>query len=181
MIDRKRSSQREDLMRLKGCIIIAIFFSLAVLAVASPVDVFIIADAETIVYSRPAAVGGRFMTRYVHSIEKTSVEDDYRIVGERIWSWEERVLSQNAGMPIVTPRNGRLIVDDDWFRFRGGRLSWSELFYRVGNDALGMNELTVFPPSSGYYELFRLMPSKLLRFSVIKAPLFFAFINARGL
>lgn len=168
-------------MRLKGCILIAIFFSLAVLAVASPVDVFIIADPETIIYSRPAAVGGRFMTRYVHSIEKTSVEDDYRIVGERIWSWEERVVSQNAGMPIVTPRNGRLIVDEEWFRFRGGRLSWSELFYRVGNEALGMNELIVFPPCSGKYELFGLFPSKLLRFSVKKTPIFFAFINGREL
>ncbi|MDO9509040.1 MAG: DUF1850 domain-containing protein [Thermovirgaceae bacterium] len=168
-------------MKQKNCILVVMALSIIVLAIAAPVDVFMISDGEKNIYSRPAPVGCRFMTRYIHSVEKTSVEDDYRIVGERIWSWEERVLSQNAGMPTERPRNGRLIMDGEWLRFRGGRFSWSELFYRVGNDTFGMNELIAFSPYSGHYLLFKLLPSRRLRFTVLKTPFILAFIHGRGL
>lgn len=84
-----------------------------------PVWVLTLSDGEISLLSRPSILGYPFITRYVHSVERTPVEDEYRVVGGRIWGWEERVVSQNAGLPIVVPRNGRLVVDGEWFRFRG--------------------------------------------------------------
>ncbi|GAB6280962.1 MAG: hypothetical protein STSR0007_10960 [Thermovirga sp.] len=166
-------------MRIKSWILVAMVLSLLLLAVASPIDVLVIADEESDVYFRPVPIGARFILSYIHSVEKTLVEDDYRIVGKRIWSWEERVLSQNAGMPFVTPRNGRLIMDGKWLRFRGGRYMWSVLFYRVGNETFGMNEFFVLPPYTAHYKLFKIFPSKRLRFSVSRFPLIVSIMNAR--
>jgi len=165
-------------MRTRYWILAAMFFSLFVLVAFSPVDVLVISNDELDVYARPFPIGGRFMLTYIHSVEKTLVEDDYRIVSERLWSWEERVLSQNAGMPFVTPRNGRLIMDGEWLRFRGGRYAWSDLFYRVGTDIFGMNEFYVFSPQSDHYKLFRIFPSKRLKFSISKIPLIISLLNS---
>lgn len=167
-------------MGIRYWILAVLLLSPVFLLVVSPVDVLVISDEETGVYFRPAPVGGRFILSYIHSVEKTLVEDDYRIVGGRIWSWEERVLSQNAGMPFVTPRNGRLIMDGEWLRFRGGRHAWNDLFYRVGNEIFGMNEFFVFPPYSSHHKLFRIFPSKRLRFSVSRFPMIFSLVNAKG-
>ncbi len=166
-------------MRIRYWIVAALILSIVFLLAGSPVDVLVISDKGIDVYFMPVPVGARFMLTYIHSVEKTLVEDDYRIVGERIWSWEERVLSQNAGMPFVTPRNGRLIMDGEWLRFRGGRYAWSQLFYRVGNETLGMNEFFVFPPWSSHYRLYMLFPSKRLRLSVSKIPLIISLLKAR--
>lgn len=166
-------------MRLKFWVLSAMLFSLVFFVASSPVDVLVISDRETDVFFVPVPVGARFMLTYIHSVEKTPVEDDYRVVGERIWSWEERVLSQNAGMPFVTPRNGRLIMDGEWLRFRGGRYAWDQLFYRVGNETLGINEFIGFSPWSSHYKLFILFPSKRLRFSVSKFPLIVSLLKAK--
>ena len=56
------------------------------------VDFFQIYDKKgSLIFSSPAAVGHKFYTRYIHSVELTPVEDDYIVVDGKLWSWEERV------------------------------------------------------------------------------------------
>ncbi len=88
-----------------------------------------------------------------------------------------KVVSQNAGLPFIKPRNGRLIADGEWFRFRGGRSSMQTIFYRVGDNRTGRNVSCVFLPSPMEYEAFRLFPGKRLRLSVKITPLACAIIR----
>jgi len=90
----------------------------------------------------PVSVGGRFETLYVHSVQKTPVIDEYVISCGRIWQWQEKVKSHNAGLPFGVPRNGKFIASDEWFYFRGGRFNWNVFFLRVGNHILGKNVIT---------------------------------------
>lgn len=166
-------------MRMKVSFFLIFLISIVIFLTFAPVDVLEISEGNLKLFSRSSPIGARFVTRYIHSVELTPVEDDFRVVCARIWSWEERVLSQNAGMPFVRPRNGRLVIDGEWLRFRGGRYSWKDLVYRVGDDALGKNELIVFTPNSGYYPLFLILPSRRILFSVSRYPLIISIINSR--
>jgi len=87
----------------------------------------------------PVALGAKFETSYEHSVQKTPVIDEYVISCGRIWQWQERVKSHNAGLPFEVPRNGKFLTTNEWFYFRGGRWNWSCFFLRVGNDILGKN------------------------------------------
>ena len=136
-----------------------------------PVWVLTLSDGEISLLSRPSILGYPFITRYVHSVERTPVEDEYRVVGGRIWGGAERVDSQHAGLPIVVPRNGCLVVEGEWWWVWGGRSSWERFYYRVGDESLGRNTLILpleFPP---VIELFRLYPSRRLEISVRAEPL----------
>lgn len=121
------------------------------------VDYFQIFDGnDVLVFSAPAANGNKFTTRYIHSVERTPVEDEYRIVGGRIWMWEERVRSSNAGLPSVKPVRGRFINTGEWFIYQGGRHSFSEYYYRVGNQFLGLNQADFDPfGRSNFYDIFK--------------------------
>ncbi|MDR3353831.1 MAG: DUF1850 domain-containing protein [Synergistaceae bacterium] len=89
--------------------------------------------------SSPLPNGASFTTTYVHSVERTPVVDEYRIVGGSIWGWEERVKSHNAGLPFGAPEHGGFIVNNDWMIVRGGRRASEVIVYRVGNAEIGRN------------------------------------------
>lgn len=110
-----------------------------------PVDFMEIRTKDAQILAMPLYSGQVFITRYIHSVQLTPVEDEYVIVGGRLWGWEERVQSHNAGLPFDAPANGRFIVDPPWMRIQGGRNSWESLIYRVGTDSIGKNEW-IFPP-----------------------------------
>lgn len=104
----------------------------------------------------PARVGNVFTTRYIHSVEKTPVEDEFRIVRGQIWMWEERVRSSNAGLPSMRPVNGRFIATPEWFVYQGGRVSVKEYYYRVGNERFGLNQSNFEPFGlRNFYEIFK--------------------------
>lgn len=121
------------------------------------VDYFQVFDGnDVLVFSAPAANGNKFTTRYIHSVERTPVEDEYRIVGGRIWMWEERVRSSNAGLPSMKPVRGRFIDTGEWFIYQGGRHSFSKYYYRVGNQFLGLNQADFDPfGRSNFYDIFK--------------------------
>jgi hypothetical protein len=87
----------------------------------------------------PLPNGASFPTIYTHSVEKTPVVDEYRIVGGKIWGWEERVKSHNAGLPFSAPEHGSFVVRPDWMIVRGGRRPSDSIAYRVGNAETGRN------------------------------------------
>lgn len=157
--------------------------SLACLALAGslclwPIDFMEIQSSEGRVLALPLRSGQAFVARYIHSVELTPVEDEYRVVGGRLWVWEERVQSHNAGLPFEAPRNGRFIMDPPWMRVQGGRLSLGELFYRVGNAEYGKNEWSFppFPPVA----IHQLYPGKRMALTVKKLPLAEALQSAHG-
>jgi hypothetical protein len=100
----------------------------------------------------PVPSGASFTTTYVHSVEKTPVIDMYRIAGGKIWVWEEKVRSHNAGLPFDAPKHGSFIMDSGWMIIRGGRRSMESIAYRVGNAEIGRNTWNLPPYFVSAYE-----------------------------
>lgn len=122
------------------------------------VDFFRIATQDETLFASPVRAGTPFSTTYIHSVQLTPVVDEYRIAGGRIWSWEERVQSHNAGLPFDAPEHGRFIVDPPWMIVQGGRTSTQRIAYRVGTESLGRN-LWHLPPFDEF-EAYKKFPGK---------------------
>ena len=120
------------------------------------VDVFQLEGPEgKLIFQSPVSLGHRFTTRYIHSVELTPVEDEYKVAGGLLWTWEERVRSTNAGLPFDRPRYGRFIDTGEWMIFQGGRMAWKEYYYRIGNNKIGRNQVMLEPfGRRNFFELF---------------------------
>lgn len=137
-----------------------------------PVDVLEISgqrNATVDLIRLPVPLDQSFVATYIHSVQKTPVEDEYLIRGHRLWQWEERFVSHNAGLPVDVPRNGAYLERRDWMVIRGGRTFFDPLFYRVGSEFLGRNRLTV--PGYGEWALYLLWPGERLVFQAHQEPL----------
>lgn len=153
---------------------IPFFFGLSL--IGWRVDYFSIHDNQgNVVFASPASNGNRFTTRYIHSVERTPVEDEYRIANGRIWMWEERVRSTNAGLPFARPAKGRFIETNEWLVYQGGRNYVTEYFYRIGNQHFGLNQINFEP--YGLCDFFRIFMGERLRVSVETQNLIFAEYN----
>lgn len=125
------------------------------------VDGLSITDREGgVVFRAPVPFSFRFTTSYIHSVELTPVEDEYAVTGGRIWTWQERVKSSNAGMPSLKPEGGIYINTAEWLIFQGGRIPCERFFLRVGNSRFGLNKLKIRP--FGEASLFSLLPGERL-------------------
>ena len=133
------------------------------------VDFFRIIDNDgKMLFSSPTTLGHIFITRYIHSVELTPVEDEYYVVSGKLWSWEERTRSTKAGMPFKSPKNGRFIKTKQWLIYQGGRLSWNSYYYRIGNELLGLNQANFEP--LGRRDFYKIFPGKKLNIEVYRAP-----------
>ena len=134
------------------------------------VDVFQMEDAGgSLIFQSPVSLGHTFTTRYIHSVELTPVEDEYKIAKGLLWTWEERVRSTNAGLPFDKPKYGRFMDNGEWMIFQGGRMSWKEYYYRVGNKNIGRNQITLEP--FGRRNFFELFEGERLIIRILKMPL----------
>ena len=111
----------------------------------------------------PVAPGDSFMLSFIHSVEKTPVESEFRVLSGKVRQWEERFLSHNAGLPTEAPPNGRFIMDKDWMILRGGGLAVQSIRYRVGNEQFGRNYMVL--PDGAKILLFEEYPGRILFFS----------------
>jgi hypothetical protein len=144
-------------------------------ALLHPVDALVIRRAPSAagesfepLFAAAAPLGQQFTTEYLHSVQLTPVQDIYRIVNGRIWSWQERVQSHNAGLPFSRPPFGRFRMDSPWMVIEGGRQSWREIHLRVGNAELGRN-LFSWGRESGT-ALYERFPGKRLQLRVERRP-----------
>ena len=139
------------------------------------VDFFQIYDKKgSLIFSSPAAVGHKFYTRYIHSVELTPVEDDYIVVDGKLWSWEERVRSSKAGMPSMLPTQGRFFEDDQWMTYQGGRISWNRYYYRIGDKRFGLNQASFEP--FGRRNIFSIYPGQCLTVKIGREPFLYSSI-----
>ncbi len=115
-------------------------------------------EAERGVLAAPVANGDSFVTTYIHSLQLSPVVDDYRVVGGKVWSWEERVQSHNAGLPFDAPEHGRFLIDSPWMIVQGGRHIFESIVLRVGNERFGKN-IWHLPPW-GEVKIFERYPGK---------------------
>lgn len=134
-----------------------------------PVDQLVVSLQGTPFLRRSVPPGQRLVFRSIHSVQKTPLEDELVVSGGRLWGWEERTQSHNAGLPTEAPRNGTFLMVPPWMHIRGGRRVFVPLRYRVGTDALGVNRLRI--PPEGERDLYRLCPGQLLTFQVHRGPL----------
>lgn len=141
-----RASERIKTLRKRGkafLFILSLPLLFLVALAGWKVDVFRITDdAGDTIISCPVALGQRVITGYIHSVELTPVEDEYRVLDGKIWMWEERVRSSNAGLPSMKPQQGRFIQTDDWLVYQGGRTRVRQYYYRIGNSIFGLNRIS---------------------------------------
>lgn len=144
----KKRSVRGKIRRTAAQITVVIACAVLLLP-AWPVNYFTISTADEedeVVLAAPVANADSFVTTYIHSLQLSPVADDYRVVGGKIWSWEERVQSHNAGLPFDRPEHGRFLVDSPWMIVQGGRRVFGTIVHRVGNEQFGRNTWHL-PPS----------------------------------
>ncbi len=135
-----------------------------------PLDCLVVRGEDgTEFFMVPLPLGREYATRYAHSVQKTPVEDYYKVIRGRIWSVRERVQSHNAGLPFAAPEQGRFILDPPWMIVEGGRQSWPAIHLRVGDKELGRNELHL--PSAPWLSLYSDFAGRRLSFFPAKAPL----------
>lgn len=151
--------------RIKKWISVLFLLCIVVYFAAIPLPALILRSSSGSILERfYISPGDSFTLRFIHSVEQTPVEDEYRGVGGRIRLWEERTVSHNAGLPSEAPRNGRFIMGKDWMHVRGGGCSYQLVRYRVGNENLGKNILIV---SGGKkIDLFEKYPLSVIEFSI---------------
>ena len=119
-----------------------------------------------LILSQGAPLGFAFPLGYIHSVEQTPVETEYRVSGGILWQWEERTKSHNAGLPTASPRRGRFIMGTKWMIVRGGGEAIQTLRYRVGDRTLGKNFLLL--GEGRKVKLFDRFPGARLNFEVKK-------------
>lgn len=149
----------------KKWILAALLISLLVYSATVPLPALILRNSTgKILHRLYLSPGDSFTLRYIHSVEKTPVEDEYRGVNGRIRLWEERTVSHNAGLPTEAPRNGRFIMGKKWMHVRGGGYSFPLIRYRVGNETMGRNILIL--SGSKKIDLFKKYPLSVIEFSI---------------
>ncbi|MCC7576498.1 MAG: hypothetical protein KK926_06655, partial [Methanomethylovorans sp.] len=74
-----------------------------------------------------------------------------------------------AGLPFDKPKYGRFMDNGEWMIFQGGRMSWKEYYYRVGNKNIGRNQITLEP--FGRRNFFELFEGERLIIRILKMPL----------
>ncbi|MDO4952752.1 MAG: DUF1850 domain-containing protein [Synergistaceae bacterium] len=132
------------------------------------VDFLMISADGNSLCSLPAAQGQRLIAQYVHSVEKTDVEDEYVVTGGKLWTWEEKVKSSNAGMPSVLPKYMSFLNSGGKMIFRGGRLAHETLNLRIGNKTFGRNKLRIPPFETA--ELYKTLPGRRLELTIVRRP-----------
>ncbi len=143
--------------------ILVVFFLLFLLCILTAPSYFleVSRDSGEEVFARAVPPGFPFVLRFIHSVEQTPVEGEYRVVGGLIRQWEERIRSHNAGLPAEAPRNGRFLPGKEWMTLQGGRAVFPSIRYRVGSSFLGRNSLFL---DGREIELYRLFPDSVLLF-----------------
>lgn len=143
---------------------------LCVALAGRPVDSLHIERAQGLGLRSLLPLGHSFTTRYIHSVERTPVEDVYYGMDGRICQWRTRTRSHNAGLPATAPVPGRFVSEDPWLVLEGGRLSWDALYLRVGNAQFGQNELDLQATST--LLLYKMFPDERVRLSTARLPLY---------
>ena len=157
------------------------FFALLALLL-HPVEALVIREVPNVSirevplnYSPPlfaasAPLGQTFETEYIHSVQRTPVQDIYYIVNGHIWSWQERVQSHNAGLPFSKPPFGRFRMEPPWMVVEGGRRAWKNIILRVGDAELGRNIFAYGTGNAPRIALYEKYPGRPLHLSVERHP-----------
>lgn len=127
-------------------------------AASQPAQVLVVADADTgaTLLAVPVADGDRVTLRYTHSVERTPVEDVYRVDGTVLDNDLMRFQSYGWGLPA----GANVTLDDGWFVFDPDR-QYGEVYVKPGRVA--GHELTV---GGTTYDLVALSNAESVRIAV---------------
>ena len=163
---------------LRKRLLISLILLISLFIFLAPVQNLAILQEKEGLFSQPVRIGEKIYTGYIHSVQLTPVEDEYKVVDNLLWLWEERVVSHNAGLPTQAPRNGTFSQDDRWMYLRGGRYNWPSIHLRVGDNLLGRNWLTLGKTDQNL--LYEMFPGKRLTFQISEETLFFSILNSKN-
>lgn len=133
-----------------------------------PVEGLLLQPRQSAERFLPLPLGRAFVLRYIHSLERTPVEDFFYVSAGSLHEWRTRTRSHNAGMPVQAPKYGRFIAEGPWMVMEGGHQPLKELVLRVGNEEFGRNELEV--EGGPLLPLFQEYPGKQLRLTETQRP-----------
>ncbi|HIU17791.1 MAG TPA: DUF1850 domain-containing protein [Candidatus Avidesulfovibrio excrementigallinarum] len=134
-----------------------------------PVETLVIERKDGQAWHVAVPLGQPVVTRYIHSVERTPVEDWYYPLGGMLYQWRTRSRSHNAGLPWKAPDHGRFLSEEGWLVLEGGLPAWQAIRLRVGNETFGRNEMRI---GSGPWEaLYSRFPGERLCLSAGRAAL----------
>ena len=166
-----RGAKRKILWAILLFLISFAFWPVETLVIRSP-------EATSPIFRAASPLGLDFWTIYIHSVERTPVLDRYRIANNRVWPWQTRIRSQNAGLPTHAPRFGRAYMTPCWLVIEGGRQAWPEIFLRVGNADLGRNAFHYGSSRNvPWVSLYDRHPGQRLHFGIERLPLLAAWAD----
>lgn len=131
-----------------------------------PVEGLLLEPKQGAVRALCVPLGRSVVTSYIHSVERTPVEDWYRISSGFLHEWRTRTRSHNAGLPVDAGERGRFVYDKPWLVLEGSGAALTEIFLRVGDETFGRNTLTV--EGEDLLELYKDYPGMRLRLSVVR-------------
>ena len=134
-----------------------------------PVEALVMERQKGEVWRIPVPLGQTVTTRYIHSVERTPVEDSYYPMGGMLHQWRTRSRSHNAGLPWKAPERGRFLREEGWLVLEGGLPALESIRLRVGNETFGHNELRV--GSGSWEDLYRQFPGERLCLAAGRVPL----------
>ena len=132
-----------------------------------PVETLLVGRQAGDVWRLPVPLGQTVVTRYIHSVEQTPVEDVYHPIGGVLYQWRTRSRSHNAGLPWKAPEHGRFLTEGEWLVLEGGLPPWEVIRLRVGNETFGRNTLKA--GSSPWIALYTRFPGERLCLSAGRA------------
>lgn len=118
--------------------VVAVILALVICAgkflFADPVQCVVMADAETdeVYFQQPLEADGVFSVSYIHSVNKSNVEEYYRLEDDQLYLFRARYRAFGAGVATELEEGQTLSYEDGYMIIENIHYQIPDLVYRVG-------------------------------------------------
>ena len=101
---------------------------------ADPVQCVVMTDAETdeVYFQQPLEADGVFSVSYIHSVNKSNVEEYYRLEDDELYLFRARYRAFGAGVATELEEGQTLSYEDGYMIIENIHYQIPDLVYRVG-------------------------------------------------
>ena len=118
--------------------VVAVILALVVISgkqlFTDPVQCVVMTDAETdeVYFQQPLEADGVFSVSYIHSVNKSNVEEYYRLENDEIYLFRARYRAFGAGVATELEEGQTLSYEDGYMIIENIHYQIPDLVYRVG-------------------------------------------------
>ncbi len=118
--------------------VVAVILALVVISgkqlFTDPVQCVVMTDAETdeVYFQQPLEADGVFSVSYIHSVNKSNVEEYYRLEDDEIYLFRARYRAFGAGVATELEEGQTLSYEDGYMIIENIHYQIPDLVYRVG-------------------------------------------------